>query len=99
MFEVDPGYAAFKREIAGNLRRLIAEDGRSYRQLEDDCGISRTVVGHYASADTCPSLVMAVRLCDGMGRDISELVGDAGMHLKARRRRYEGVRDDLQERR
>lgn len=80
----DQDRKAFSAAVACNLRRLKAEDGRSTLALDRDCGLASGTVSKLLRGRISPSLITAVRLCDGLGVGLDELVGDADGLLHAR---------------
>lgn len=74
---------AFNRAVNRNLWRIVSGDGRSVREIERDCGVGQNTVGKMTNGAGM-HLITAVRLCDGLGCSIEELVGDAGGLLHAR---------------
>lgn len=79
----DPDREAFNAAVAGNLRRLVAGDGRSMREIERDCGIAQNTVGKMTRG-VGMSLITAVRLCECLCCTMDDLTDGAGSMIKAR---------------
>ena len=61
-------------EVVRQLRELRQKKGLSHEALALKAGVSRPAVSHIESGKRKPSLMVAVKLCDALGVDLSRIL-------------------------
>ena len=65
--------------VSGALKRERVRQRISQSVLEDYSGIPKARISRYENAHVCPSVHTLVRLCDGLGVTVGQLLTRAGL--------------------
>lgn len=83
--KADPDAAMVQARLSHNLRRLMAEDGRTADKLEVDASVSQKTVWKIESGRGLPSIMTLLRLCAALGCTPNEMLEGCGDLVFSRR--------------